>query len=97
MLDLADQPTPTATQAQALTEHKAGAPPSFDLITGAEPDIFSLAEAGATSKITVFGNGNSYSIIIIRPDFTVLTGGNIYYIGIINSVVIDHTDLKTFD
>ena len=58
-------------QAQAHTEHKAGAPPSFDLITGGESHIFELAEEGAVervdwgsllpantpSEIVVFGGG----------------------------------------
>jgi len=38
-------------QAQALTEHKAGALPSFDLITGAEAQIFEVAEAGAVERV----------------------------------------------
>jgi iron(III) transport system substrate-binding protein len=38
-------------QAQALTEHKAGAPPSFDLITGGESHIFELTEGGAVERV----------------------------------------------
>ena len=38
-------------QAQALTEHKAGALPSFDLITGGESHIFELSEEGAVERV----------------------------------------------
>ena len=38
-------------EAKALTEHKAGVPPSFDLITGAEAQIFEVAEAGAVERV----------------------------------------------
>ena len=38
-------------QAQALTEHGAGVPPTFDLITAAETHIFDLAEAGAVERV----------------------------------------------
>lgn len=38
-------------QAQAQTEHKAGAPPSFDLITGGESHIFELTEEGAVERV----------------------------------------------
>jgi len=38
-------------QAKAVTEHKAGAPPSFDLITAGESHVFELAEAGAVERV----------------------------------------------
>jgi len=38
-------------QAQAHTEHKAGAPPSFDLITGGESHILELTEEGAVERV----------------------------------------------
>ena len=38
-------------QAQALTEHKAGVPSSFDLITGGESHIFELTEGGAVERV----------------------------------------------
>ena len=38
-------------QAQAVTEHKAGAPPSFDLIAGGESHIFELNEEGAVERV----------------------------------------------
>lgn len=40
-----------AIQVQALTEHKAGTPPSFDLMTGGESHILELAEAGAIERV----------------------------------------------
>lgn len=38
-------------QAQALTEHRAGVPPSFDLITAGESHIFELGEQGAVERV----------------------------------------------
>ena len=40
-----------AIQAKALTEHSAGTPPSFDLITGADSHIFDLSEAKAVERV----------------------------------------------
>ncbi|MBI3015675.1 MAG: extracellular solute-binding protein [Candidatus Tectomicrobia bacterium] len=54
-VDLKINYTPTRSypriQAQALTEHKAGTPPSHDLITLEDFRLFALAEAGAVERV----------------------------------------------
>lgn len=76
-------------QAQAQTEHKAGASPSFDLITGGESHIFELAEDGAVERV----DWGSLLPANTPPEVVVFGGGglvvNTAFVGLLyNSKVI---------
>ena len=76
-------------QAQAHTEHQAGTPPSFDLITGGESHIFELAEDGAVERV----NWGSLLPANTPSDVVAFSGGglvvNTAFVGLLyNSKVI---------